>query len=53
MPIRNVVLTRQQENFVGKLVATGRYQSADNEVCSNIQLKGRTYRFEIAYSVCI
>jgi len=38
MPIRNVVLTRQQENFVGKLVAAGRYQSADEVLREGLRL---------------
>jgi len=36
MPTRNVVLTDQQEEFLGRLVATGRYQNASEvlrDVC--------------------
>jgi antitoxin ParD1/3/4 len=38
MPIRNVVLTEQQEIFVGKLVETGRYQNASEVLRDGLRL---------------
>lgn len=38
MPTRNVVLTEQQAGFVGKLVATGRYQNASEVLREGLRL---------------
>jgi antitoxin ParD1/3/4 len=38
MPTRNVVLTEQQEIFVGKLVETGRYQNASEVLRDGLRL---------------
>ena len=38
MPTRNVVLTEQQELFVGKLVADGRYQNASEVLREGLRL---------------
>lgn len=39
MPTRNVVLTNQQEDFVGELLAAGRYQNA-SEVLREVLREG-------------
>ncbi len=38
MPTRNVVLTEQQEIFVGKLVEAGRYQNASEVLRDGLRL---------------
>ena len=38
MPTRNVVLTDQQEDFVGELVAAGRYQNASEVLREGLRL---------------
>ena len=38
MPTRNVVLTEQQEIFVGQLVETGRYQNASEVLRDGLRL---------------
>ena len=38
MPTRNVVLTNQQEDFVGELVTTGRYQNASEVLREGLRL---------------
>ncbi|EAQ98798.1 type II toxin-antitoxin system ParD family antitoxin [Congregibacter litoralis] len=38
MPTRNVVLTEQQEIFVGKLVENGRYQNASEVLRDGLRL---------------
>ena len=38
MPTRNVVLTDQQEVFVGELVTTGRYQNASEVLREGLRL---------------
>ena len=38
MPTRNVVLTDQQEVFVGELVAAGRYQNASEVLRDGLRL---------------
>ena len=38
MPTRNVVLTDQQEAFVGELVDTGRYQNASEVLRDGLRL---------------
>ncbi len=38
MPTRNIVLTDQQETFVGKLVATGQYQNASEVLRDGLRL---------------
>ncbi len=38
MPTRNVVLTDQQEVFLGRLVATGRYQNASEVLRDGLRL---------------
>ncbi len=38
MPTRNVVLTEQQEIFVGKLVENGRYQNASEVLRHGLRL---------------
>ena len=38
MPTRNVVLTEQQEKFVGKLVEDGRYQNASEILREGLRL---------------
>ena len=38
MPTRNVVLTDQQENFVGELVEAGRYQNASEVLREGLRL---------------
>lgn len=38
MPTRNVVLTHQQEDFVGNLVATGAYQNASEVLRAGLRL---------------
>ncbi|RLA40254.1 MAG: type II toxin-antitoxin system ParD family antitoxin [Gammaproteobacteria bacterium] len=38
MPTRNVVLTEQQETFVGELVETGRYQNASEVLREGLRL---------------
>jgi len=38
MPTRNVVLTSQQEAFVGDLVAAGRYQNASEVLREGLRL---------------
>lgn len=38
MPTRNVVLTDQQENFVGELVDAGRYQNASEVLREGLRL---------------
>ena len=38
MPTRNVVLTDQQEDFVGELVAAGRYQNASEVLRAGLRL---------------
>jgi antitoxin ParD1/3/4 len=38
MPTRNVVLTEQQEIFVGRLVETGRYQNASEVLRDGLRL---------------
>ena len=38
MPTRNVVLTDQQEAFVGELVTTGRYQNASEVLREGLRL---------------
>lgn len=38
MPTRNVVLTKQQEIFVGQLVETGRYQNASEVLRDGLRL---------------
>ena len=38
MPTRNVVLTEQQEIFVGELVGTGRYQNASEVLRDGLRL---------------
>lgn len=38
MPTRNVVLTEQQEVFVGKLVEAGRYQNASEVLRDGLRL---------------
>lgn len=38
MPTRNVVLTDQQEGFVGELVASGRYQNASEVLREGLRL---------------
>ncbi len=38
MPTRNVVLTEQQDIFVGKLVETGRYQNASEVLRDGLRL---------------
>ena len=38
MPTRNVVLTDQQEVFVGELVTTGRYQNASEALRAGLRL---------------
>ena len=38
MPTRNVVLTHQQETFVGELVAAGRYQNASEVLREGLRL---------------
>jgi len=38
MPTRNVVLTHQQEDFLGELVATGVYQNASEVLRDGLRL---------------
>ena len=38
MPTRNVVLTDQQESFVGELVSAGRYQNASEVLSEGLRL---------------
>lgn len=38
MPTRNVVLTDQQESFVGELVNAGRYQNASEVLSEGLRL---------------
>ncbi len=38
MPTRNVVLTDQQEDFVGELVSAGRYQNASEVLREGLRL---------------
>ena len=38
MPTRNVILTDQQENFVGRLVAAGHYQNASEVLREGLRL---------------
>ena len=38
MPTRNVVLTDEQETFVGELVAAGRYQNASEVLREGLRL---------------
>ncbi|MDO8864069.1 type II toxin-antitoxin system ParD family antitoxin [Haliea sp. E1-2-M8] len=38
MPTRNVVLTEQQEIFVGQLVETGRYQNTSEVLRNGLHL---------------
>ena len=38
MPTRNVVLTDQQESFVGELVTAGRYQNASEVLREGLRL---------------
>ena len=38
MPTRNVVLTEQQEAFVGSLIAAGRYQNASEVLREGLRL---------------
>lgn len=44
MPTRNVVLTDQQEEFLGRLVATGRYQNASEVLRDGLRLLEDTIR---------
>lgn len=47
MPTRNVVLTDQQEVFIGKLVKAGRYQNASEVLRDGLRLlENRTERRE-------
>jgi antitoxin ParD1/3/4 len=40
MPTRNIALTEAQDNFVGELVSTGRYQSASEVMRDGLRLLG-------------
>jgi antitoxin ParD1/3/4 len=40
MPTRNIALTEAQDNFVGELISSGRYQSASEVLRDGLRLLG-------------
>ena len=40
MPTRNIVLTEAQDNFVGELISSGRYQSASEVLRDGLRFLG-------------